>query len=98
MEYNIIFDNTPDADLIIRTAEANGAIIEKSDDANFGGGEVFTLIANGICAIGAIAQIFSQLGYMRKERVILVRPGKQIIRNITLEEAERIIQDEEQGN
>lgn len=98
MEYNIVFENSPEAESIIRIAEANGAIIEESEDANFGGGETFTLIANGICAIGAIAQILSQFGFMKKERVILIRPGKPTLRNITLEEAEKIIQDDEHGN
>ena len=98
MKYNIIFDSTPDAEAIIQIAEANGAMIEESEDANFGGGEAFTLIANGICAIGAIIQILNQFGFMRRERVILIRPGKPTLRNITLEEVEKIIRDDEQGN
>ena len=88
MDYRIIFEDAPEAEAIIEIAQKCGAEIEKSNDSNFGGGEMFTLITNGICAIGAIAQILNQFGFMRKERVTLVRPGKPVIKNITLEDVE----------
>ena len=94
MEYKIIFEDAPEAEDIIQIAKSNGVAVEEADDANFGGGETFSLIANGICAIAALAQIFNQFGFIRKERVILMRPGKPIIRNISLEDVEKLLKED----
>lgn len=93
MEYQIIFEDTPTPEVIINIADKCGAKVKELDSANFGGGIDLVLVANGICALGTIAQIIIQLRAMRNERVVLIRPDGTQIRNITLSEAKKILEE-----
>lgn len=91
MEYQLIFEDLPNMEEILKIAKENDAIVEESDDSNFGGGEMFVMACTGISALSSLLQIMEKYPFMKNERIIVIRHGETILKNVTLEDAREAI-------